>query len=127
MKSIEVFINFMIMDANRNILRSDASTVTPEQAQRMSAFWGDDSWRDVAYRSQPGLFGDMTEKAPNKVVVAAYRRRLQEVAGFAHVPEPLCMPNTKGVAIYYLFFASPNATGAKIARHIFDKYRRSTA
>jgi len=39
------------------------------------------------------------------------------------VPEPLPMCNTRGAVVYYLFFASQNPTGNKIAEHIFKKYR----
>jgi len=59
MQSIEIFLNFMIMDANRNILWSNPDAVSPSQIRRMNAFWGDDSWRQVAYESRRGLFGDM--------------------------------------------------------------------
>ena len=33
------------------------------------------------------------------------------------------MRNTKNAIVYYLFFASPNATGAKIVGEIFERYR----
>jgi hypothetical protein len=32
------------------------------------------------------------------------------------------MRNTTGAVVYYLFFASPNETGAKIVKDIFRKY-----
>jgi len=53
----------------------------------------------------------------------AYRKRLREVAGFQCVPEPMPMRNRTGNTIYYLFFASPNATGKKIVEAILNKYR----
>ena len=128
MKSIEIFLNFMIMDANMNALKNNPEAVTPEQAQRMTAFWGDDSWRQAAYRTEQGLFGPMEEKeAGNEAVVAAYCKRLKEVAGFKYVPKPLPMCNTLGRVIYYLVFASQNATGGRIAEHIFNKYRNRAA
>jgi three-Cys-motif partner protein len=65
----------------------------------------------------------MEEKAPNEAVVAAYCKRLKDVAGFKYVPEPLPMRNTRGAVVYYLLFASHNETGNKIAEHIFRKYR----
>jgi three-Cys-motif partner protein len=58
----------------------------------------------------------------NDVIAQAYRDRLRSVAGFAYVPEPIPMRNTKGAIVYYLFFASPNKTGAKIVGDIFKKY-----
>ena len=123
MRSIEIFLNFMIMDANMNVLWKNPDRTPAGQVQRMNAFWGDDSWRQAAYFTEPGLFGDITEKATNEAVVAAYRKRLKEVAGFQFVPEPIPMKNTKGAVVYYLFFASHNKTGDKIARDVFRKYR----
>jgi three-Cys-motif partner protein len=123
MRSIEIFLNFMIMDANMNVLWKKPDSVAPDQAHRMTKFWGDDSWRAAAYRTEQGLFGPMEEKTTNEAVVAAYRKRLKEVAGFKYVPEPLPMCNTRGAVVYYLFFASQNPTGNKIAEHIFKKYR----
>ena len=126
MRSIEIFLNFMIMDANMNVLWKNPDSVTADQAPRMTKFWGDDSWRKSAYRQEQGLFGPMEEKAPNESVVAAYRKRLKEVAEFKYVPEPLPMCNSRGAVVYYLFFASPNPTGNKIAEYVFKKYRNST-
>ncbi len=123
MRSVEVFMNFMIMDANMNVLWKNPDKVSQTQVERMNAFWGDESWRQASYRKQRGLFGDVEEKAPNADVAEAYRKRLKKVAGFQYVPEPVPMKNTKGAVIYYLFFASHNATGDKIARAVFRKYR----
>ena len=123
MRSIEIFLNFMIMDANMNILWKDPKSVAPDQANRMTKFWGDDSWRTAAYTTEQDLFGTFEQKAPNESVVTAYRKRLKEVADFKYVPEPLPMRNTRGAVVYYLFFASQNPTGNKIAEHIFKKYR----
>ena len=39
------------------------------------------------------------------------------------VPEPIPMRNKTGAVVYYLFFASPNKTGAKIVKDIFNTYR----
>jgi three-Cys-motif partner protein len=127
MKSIEVFYNFMIMDANMNVFMKDPTKVAPEQAARMDAVWGDHSWREAAYRKAPSLFGDVEEKATNEDIAAAFRNRLRDVAGFAYVPEPIPMRNEKDAVIYYLYFASPNNTGARIVGDIFDVYRTKGA
>lgn len=123
MKSVEIFLNFMIMDANMNVLWTDPYRVAESQRARMNAFWGDDTWKTAAYKTCRGLFGDMQEKTTNDDVVAAYRCRLKEVAGFKYVPEPLPMKNRTGAVVYYLFFASHNPTGDKIARAVFKKYK----
>lgn len=124
MKSVELFYNFMIMDANMNVFMKDPSKVSPDQAARMNHVWGDDSWRTSAYTSTPGLFGDIEEKATNEAIAESFRRRLQEVAGFDYVPPPMPMRNSRGAVVYYLYFASPNRTGGRIVTEIFDKYRR---
>lgn len=122
MKSLEIFLNFPLMDMNRNVLRKHPEKVDIRQRERMTGFWGDDSWRTVAYESQPGLFGDMEEKAPMDAIVKAFRQRLMDVAGFRYVPPPLPMRNKPNAVVYYLFFASQNETGKKIVGEIFRKY-----
>ncbi len=126
MKSVEIFLNFMVMDMNMNVLWKNPDNVSPSQLDRMDAFWGDRSWRTTLYQRPSGLlrgFEDWEERVTNDEVAAAYQKRLKDVAGFAYVPDPIPMRNTRGAVIYYLFFASPNATGARIVSHIFNKYR----
>ncbi len=89
----------------------------------LNAFWGDDSWRNVAYTKTKGLFYDFKEKTSIEPVVKAYQDRLKKVASFAYVPDPIPMRNSMGAIVYYLFFASPKKTGAKIVKDIFDKYK----
>jgi len=124
MKSVEIFLNFMVMDMNMNVLWKNPSGVAPAQIERMNRFWGDESWRDAAYRRQDDLFGSYEEKTGNEDVAEAYRQRLRKVAGFQYVPRPLPMRNSGGAIIYYLFFASTNATGARIVEDIFERYRQ---
>jgi three-Cys-motif partner protein len=123
MQTIEIFVNFMIMDINMNVLRRNPERVDRNQIDRMNRFWGDESWRDIAYDATSNLFGWDEKVAGNEAVVRAYRKRLKEVAGFRYVPEPMPMRNSRGATVYYLFFASPNPTGNKIVEHIFNKYR----
>jgi three-Cys-motif partner protein len=121
MGSIEIFLNFPIMDINRNVLRDGPSS---GKVAQMTRFWGDESWRTAAYRPVPTLWGDSTlEKVANPELVGAFRSRLMDVAGFKHVPEPLAMRNSQRATVYYLFFAGPNKTGAKIVNWIFNDYR----
>jgi three-Cys-motif partner protein len=124
--AIEIFLNFPVADINRNVLWNDPSRVNAAQAARLTAFWGDESWREVAYSSEGELFGDL-HKEPNEAVAEAFRKRLQEVAGFKFVPSPLPMRNSSRAIVYYLYFASPNKTGDKIVRYIFDKFRNPLA
>ena len=126
MKSIEIFVNFMVMDMNMNVLWNDPDRVEPSQAERMDRFWGGRSWRNTLYQKPTGLlpgFDDIERKLPNQAVAKAYQDHLKKVAGFAYVPEPMPMRNSRGAVVYYLFFASPNKTGGDIVTDIFNKYR----
>lgn len=122
MKSIDIFLNFPVMDMNRNVLWRNPEGVGSEQVARMNRYWGDESWRGIAYRGEGNLFGFL-EKQPNEVVVEAFRKRLLGVAGFKRVPGPLPMRNSNGAVVYYLFFASQKGTAENIVLDIFSKYR----
>src|SRR5205085_11013266 len=106
MESIEIFLNFPIMDINRNVLRPGPS---PRKVEEMTRFWGDASWREAAYKQEPTLFGP-TEgvKVLNWELVQAFRDRLRSTAKFKYVPDPIPMRNTQRAAVYYLFFAGNN-------------------
>lgn len=122
MRSVEFFLNFPIMDMNRNVLWRNPDGVAPEQAARMDAFWGDASWREAAYSDSGYLLG-FEGKTTNDDVAQAFRERLKKVAGFGYVPEPMPMRNSTGAVVYYLFFASQKPVAKKIVEDIFAKYR----
>ena len=123
MRSIDIFLNFPIMDMNRNALWRRPESASAEGVARMTAFWGDDSWREAAYRKEPTLFGEEDVKLRNQDVVKAFRKRLREVAGFQEVLEPMPMRNSNNAVVYYLFFASQRPVASKIVQDIFDGYR----
>jgi three-Cys-motif partner protein len=124
LKTIDMFLNFPVADMNRNALWRNPDSVPPEQAARMTTFWGDESWRKAAYAKTTNLFGEEhIEKEPNRVVAEAFRERLRKVAGFEKVPEPMPMRNRNNAIVYYLFFASQKGTAGNIVLDIFRKYR----
>lgn len=124
MRTLDLFLNFPIMDMNRNALWREPDRVSDAAIGRMTSFWGDVTWRDVAYRKQRDLFGNLDEeKRKNEAVVEAFRQRLKDVAGFQHVPEPMPMRNHSNAVVYYLFFASHKPVAEKIVQDIFRKYR----
>jgi len=124
-KTMEIFLNFPVVDMNRNILWGNPEGVSDSQISRMDRFWGDDSWRKIAYveSSQTQLFGNVgKEKASNEIIAEAFRQRLKNVAGFQYVPKPIVMRNSKNAIIYYLFFASHKPVARDIISDIFKKY-----
>ncbi|MFZ0478422.1 MAG: three-Cys-motif partner protein TcmP [Terriglobales bacterium] len=119
--TIDMFLNFPVMDMNRNVLWRNPDKVSVGQLARMNAFWGGD-WKGAAYTTERSLFGE-PEKESNDAIAEAFRQRLQKIAGFKKVPEPLPMHNSKGATVYYLFFASQVDVAEKIVTDIFTKYR----
>jgi three-Cys-motif partner protein len=124
LKTVDIFINFPIMDINRNILFEDFSKAKTEDIERMNAFWGDESWKNLLYREQNTLFGETQQvKIENyRALAQAFCKRLKQV-GFNDVPEPILMSNQKGGPLYYLCFASQKSVAKDIVKDIFDKYR----
>ncbi|MBN2543311.1 hypothetical protein JXI42_10645 [bacterium] len=92
------------------------------EKKRITAFWGDETWINVAYRTDTTLFG-YPEKEPNIQIVKAFCKRLKEKANFNEVPKPMPMRNTKGSVVYYLIFASQKPVAKKIVSDIFKKYK----
>jgi three-Cys-motif partner protein len=123
MKTIDLFLNFPVMDMNRNVLWRHPEKIARADIERMNRFWGDSSWRNIAYTTQRDLFG-YEEKVENEAVAEGFRDRLRQVAGFEHVPQPLPMRNSTGATVYYLFFASQKPVAANIVGDIFRKYQR---
>lgn len=122
-KSIEIFVNFMIMDINRNALRKNPDKIVKSKAEQMTRLWGDDSWHDAGYE-YPTLFGeDMPLKVSNERFSEAFRQRLIQRAGFKFVPAPMPMRTKTNAVIYYLYFASQKEAGKKIVSYIFDQFR----
>ena len=122
MGTLDIFLNFPVAAMNRSVLWKVPEGVDEDQIARMNAFWGDESWKTVAYSTAENLFGE-PEKQPNAAIVAAFQERLQRVAGFTRVPPPIPMRNSNGGVIYYLFFASQKDTAQNIVSDIFNRYR----
>jgi three-Cys-motif partner protein len=123
MRTVDVFLNFPVEDMNRNVLWHDPNRVDPKQASRMTAFWGDETWRSVAYDTTSNFFG-WPVKSNNDTIAEAFRDRLISAAGFRFVAPPMAMRNKNGATVYYLFFASQKPVAEKIVTEIFNKYQR---
>jgi three-Cys-motif partner protein len=125
--AVDMFLNFPIMDMNRNAFWREPEKASPADIARMNRFWGDESWRQIGYvaSKQQSLFFDPdTEKQSNGVIAAAFRDRLKKVAGFKYVPEPLPMKNSNNATLYYLFFGSAKPVAENIIRSIFRSTRK---
>lgn len=127
-KAVDMFLNFPVMDMNRNAIWRNPEKVPQDGIRRMNKFWGDESWRTAAYEesAQHNLFGFEPEKIKqsNDAIVAAFVKRLKEVAGFRFVADPLPMRNKTNAVVYYLFFACKHPVAETIITAIFNKYRK---
>jgi three-Cys-motif partner protein len=125
-RAVDMFLNFPVMDMNRNAIWSNPAQAPQGGVERMTRFWGDETWKQAAYAESPQykLFSapDVVKQG-NDAIVAAFRERLKKVAGFEFVPAPLPMKNRNNAVVYYLFFASQKPVAEKIIADIFAHYR----
>lgn len=125
-RAIDMFLNFPVMDMNRNAIWRNPDKAPQDGRDRMTRFWGDDSWKTAAYSENPqsNLFGESDPiKLGNAAIVSAFQARLRKVAGFRFVPDPLPMRNSNSAVVYYLFLASQKSVADRIITQIFDNYR----
>jgi three-Cys-motif partner protein len=123
-ESIEIFLNFMVMDINRNAMRKRIEKSIQSKVDQLTRLVGDESWKDAGYRKVETLFGEDYEKVSNDEFAEWFRQRLINKAGFKFVPKPMPMKTKNNSVIYYLFFASQKPAASTIVTQIFDKYRR---
>jgi len=123
--SIELLLNFPIMDINRTVGLRNATEVGEDAKARMTSFWGDESWERVVHSAEGSLFNEYPHKAEGDRIVDAYCHRLKTVAKFRYVPRPLLFTvPANNAPLYYIVFASNNQTGSRIAEQILAKYRQ---
>lgn len=119
--AIEAFINFPVGTAIQRYLNVDGK-ISPERQNQLNDYFGTDSWYDVIYTKTDGLFG---ETHTEKVVEAGHKlakwycSRLKKE--FGYVSSARLIRNSNKGHLYYLIFAGPNKTGAKIANHILSQ------
>ncbi len=119
-RAIEVFINFPVGMAIQRLLKNSGE-FTQEQRSRLDQYFGTNDWYPLLYDSTQDLFGEKTQKiqqAGDKLV-SWYRARLKKVFGFVSTAREI--HNTRGRPLYYLIFAGPNKTGAKIANDVLKQ------
>lgn len=126
-RSIEVFVNFMIMDVNRNCALVREGRAAPKDVARLNRAWGSDEWQELFYRRSYNvdLFGEPVagrKSITPDAIAEAYRERLR-AAGFKYVPQPVAMRNSAGAPLYYLYFASNHAKGNEIGSAVLRQFR----
>ena len=60
--SVDMFLNFMIMDINRNALRKRMEKSLQSKVDQFTRLVGDESWKEAGYRKVETLFGEDSRK-----------------------------------------------------------------
>lgn len=128
-KAIDLWVLIPLGQAINRVLTRHGPPEGP-WAERLTAFFGTEEWRDEFYRPRaqpllPMFDGPQLEKeAPLEKIGEFCVKRLQSVF-FRVAQNPLYLRNSKNVPIYLLCFAASNERGAptavKIAQDILGK------
>ncbi|MFO7946262.1 MAG: three-Cys-motif partner protein TcmP [Armatimonadota bacterium] len=121
-KSVEILINFSILDALLNMVRKRPELVDPKQADRLTETWGNESWKTCVFGPERTLFGDQLSKRDKVAqrLSEGFRERLRDV--YEYVPKGAIMRNSRGRAIYSLIHASHVPVAKKIIQDVFEEY-----
>lgn len=123
-RTMEVVINFPVaMAINRLITRS--GDVPEKWSGQLTACFGTEEWRALAYRRYTDLFGEEVTKKVGGVaegLLDLYLGRLKRV--FPHVATPRLIQNNRKAPLYYLIWAGPNKLGLKGADYILSQGER---
>lgn len=126
--TMEVVVNFpLAMAINRLITRS--GEVPERWADQLTACFGTDEWRTIAYSREVDLFGNEVTTKNGDVaerLLDLYVSRLRTL--FPFVAKPHLIRNTRSSPLYYLIWAGPNKLGLKGADYILrqgEKVRKS--
>lgn len=120
--ALEVFINFPVGMAIQRKLARDPRRLSHSDLERLNEYFGSSEWFDVVYRGTNDLFSDKTlakNRDAGEALAEWYQSRLTSVFGYG--ARPRLVKNHRGAHIYYLLFAGPNPTGAKIADYILQQ------
>jgi three-Cys-motif partner protein len=119
--TMEVVINFPVaMAINRLITRS--GDVPDKWSDQLTACFGTDEWRALAYRRDTDLFGNEVTTKNGGVaegLLDLYVGRLKGI--FPHVATPRLIRNTRNAPLYYLIWAGPNKLGLMGADYILSQ------
>lgn len=120
---IEILINFPVGMAIQRLLKRRGE-FTQKQKEKLDSYFGTSEWYELLYSRNQGLFGPEVAKVDDSgdVLVRWYRERLKSV--FEYVTEAREVQTNSGRPLYYLIFAGPNRTGARIASDILRQGAR---
>lgn len=122
--TMEVVINFpLAMAINRLITRS--GDVPDRWADQLTACFGTEEWREIAYSRETDLFGNEVTTKNGDVTERLLRFYLGRLRGlFRFIAKPRLIRNTRNAPLYYLIWAGPNKLGLMGADYILRQGER---
>lgn len=122
--TMEVVINFpLAMAINRLITRS--GDVPNRWADQLTACFGTEEWREIAYSRETDLFGNEVTTKNGDVTERLLRFYLGRLRGlFRFIAKPRLIRNTRNAPLYYLIWAGPNKLGLRGADYILRQGER---
>lgn len=120
-RGVEIILNLPVGMAIQRLLPRSGN-FSDKQREKLNNYFGSPEWEDIIYEKSADLFGgtDVQKlEGAGERLANWYQGRLRKLFGFA--PRPRLIRNSQGTHLYYLLFAGPNKTGAKIASDIFLK------
>ena len=118
--AIEIIVNLPVGMAIQRLL-ARSGEISEARRNTPNEYFGSDEWESVVYEQSSDLFGDRVDKVADSGHRLArwYQGRLKEAFGYAS-PARLIRNSQRG-HLYYLLWAGPNGTGAKIAKHVLSQ------
>ena len=122
-EAIEVLINFPVATAVQRLLKRSGQ-FSEREREKLDNYFGTDQWFNPLYEKKQALFGGRVFKVgpSGDLLVKWYRERLKGL--FKYVTAAREVQSTTGRPLYYLIFAGPNRTGARIASDVLKQGAR---
>lgn len=119
-KAIEIILNLPVGMAIQRLLPKSGQ-FSEDRKRMLTNYFGSPDWEKIVYEDQSGLFGEQRMKKSDAGPELArwYQKRLKQAYGYSS--KPRLITNTQGSHLYYLLWAGPNKTGARIASDVLKQ------
>jgi three-Cys-motif partner protein len=87
--AVDLFLNFPVMDMNRNAIWKMPDKTPQDGIERLTRFWGDQSWKQIAYADNPQ--GDLFAK-PGTLKQATKQSCVRSSSASRTLPALLMLP-----------------------------------
>jgi len=119
-KAIEIILNLPVGMAIQRLLPKSGQ-FSEDRKLMLTEYFGSSDWEKIVYEDQTGLFGEqrIKKRDAGQQLAKWYQRRLKQAYGYSS--KPRLITNTQGSHLYYLLWAGPNQTGARIASDVLKQ------